>query len=145
MTTSRRSLLVLGLCLAGAACGGGGTSRLVTVRSATGSGPVEFEVRNQTDVPINNLYLAKTSVVDKAAPEDLIPGASKDPEIWGPDLLTSALEIGGKEIVQVPEPGLYDLRCIDRDGRYQHVAGLKLGAGGRFILELHDGSWRVAH
>jgi hypothetical protein len=43
----------------------------------------------------------------------------------------------------VSEPGRWDVRVVDRDQRYQHIAGLKVGAGGRYILELGDGGWRV--
>src|SRR5688572_31582444 len=56
--TLRRSVLfalVVGLI----ACGGPST-RLVTVRSGTGSGSVDFQVKNLTDVGINTFHLAKT-------------------------------------------------------------------------------------
>lgn len=140
MRCARRSFVALFGTLLIAGCGGG-NSRLVTVRSAAGEGPVEFEVQNQTDVPINNLYLVKTSTLSAAEPEQLDSGSSSS--IWGADLLNSALEVGGREKIPVSEPGTWDLRAVDRDNRYQHVAGLKLGPGGRYILELHEGSWRV--
>jgi hypothetical protein len=35
------------------------------------------------------------------------------------------------------------VRAVDRNRRYQHITGLRLGAGGRYILELNDGGWRV--
>lgn len=129
------------MALAGAC--GGPSSRLVTVRSAAGEGAVEFEVQNETDVPINNLYIAKTSAVRQAPPEQMQPDSTQGQELWGPDLLAGALERGGRQRLIVPEPGSWDIKALDRDGRYQHVSGLKLGAGGRYILELHDGSWRV--
>ena len=51
---------------------GGAPSRLVTVKTGTGEGAVQFEVKNLTDVPINNLYLARTEnlpqQIDYASP-----------------------------------------------------------------------------
>src|SRR5437588_105343 len=65
-------------------------------------------------------------------------------ELWGPDLLShSALGAGDKMKVDVAEAGLWDVRALDRDNRYQHVTGLRLAAGGRYILELNNGGWRV--
>lgn len=128
--------LVLSAGLAGCA---GAPSRLVTVKGGTGDGPVQLEVKNLTDVPINNLYLARTEQVGPELDNDS-PEAQK---IWGPDLLTGAIPTGERVPVAVPGPGRWDARALDRDGRYQHVAGLKLAAGGRYILELNEGGWRV--
>jgi hypothetical protein len=143
----RRSWLGLGLLAplglawavgVGTGCGGAPT-RLVTVKSGTGDGQVELEVKNLTDAPINNFYLAKTDSVP-----ELIDNTSPESEkIWGVDLLTGAIAHGSRVPVAVPGPGRWDARALDRDGRYQHVAGLKLEAGGRYILELNEGGWRV--
>lgn len=133
----------LALMAGGVAAGcGGGTSRLITVKRATGSGPVDFEVRNQSDVAVNNLYMAKTEAVDRALPK-LEPGSPAEAELWGKDQLTAALVSGGRRRVEVAEPGRWDVRAVDRDGRYQHVSGLRIEAGGKYILELVDGGWRV--
>jgi len=128
--------LVLSVALAGC---GGAPSRLVTVKSGTGDGPVQLEVKNLTDVPINNLYLAKSEQVGA----EVDNGSPESEKIWGPDLLTSAIPTGERVPVAVAGPGRWDARALDRDGRYQHIAGLKLAAGGRYILELNEGGWRV--
>lgn len=122
----------------GSGCGGAPT-RLVTVKTGTGEGAVQLEVKNLTDVPINNLYLAKT---DQVGPE-LDPDSPQGQAVWGPDLLSGAIAMGSRVPVNVAGPGRWDARALDRDGRYQHVAGLKLEAGGRYILELNENGWRV--
>jgi hypothetical protein len=128
--------LALGAC-------GGPNSRLLTVRSPAGSGAIDFAVKNATDVPINALYMAKTERVN-AAGQNLDFDSPQGQDLWGPDLLShAALGTGQKLKLEVSEPGLWDARALDRDGRYQHIAGLHLGAGGRYILELNDGGWRV--
>ena len=44
----------------------GPNSRLVTVRTSSGSGAVDFSVKNTSDAPINSLYIAKTERVNAA-------------------------------------------------------------------------------
>jgi len=124
------------------ACGGP-TSRLVTVRSESGSGAVDFAVKNGTGVPINALYMAKTEQVN-AAGQELDDDSPRGQALWGPDLLQHAAIGRGERVkLEISEPGTWDARVLDRDGRYQHITGLHLGAGGRYILELNDGGWRV--
>ncbi len=127
--------LVLG---AGAGCGGSPT-RLVTVKSGTGEGAIQLEVKNLTDVPINSLFLAKSEEVSAQLDADSPEGQ----RVWGGDLLNAAIPTGKRVPVSVAGPGRWDCRAVDRDGRYQHVAALKLEAGGRYILELQEGGWRV--
>ena len=122
----------------GSGCGGAPT-RLVTVKTGTGEGAVQLEVKNLSDVPINSLYLAKTEQVGPQLDPDSPAGQS----VWGPDLLSGAIATGSRLPVNVPGAGRWDARALDRDGRYQHVAGLKLEAGGRYILELNESGWRV--
>jgi hypothetical protein len=123
------------------ACGGP-NSRLVTVRTSSGSGAVDFTVKNATDAPINALYIAKTERVD-AAGQNLDDDSPQGVALWGPDLLThSAIGVGQRVQLDVP-PGTWDVRALDRGRRYQHITGLRLGAGGRYILELNDGGWRT--
>jgi hypothetical protein len=126
---------VLGL---GSGCGGA-PSRLVTVKSGSGEGAIQLEVKNLTDVAINNFYLAKTESI----PEMLDNGSPDSQALWGADLLSGAIAQGSRVPVSVAGPGRWDARATDRDGRYQHIAGLKLQAGGRYILELNEGGWRV--
>ncbi|MFO7177093.1 MAG: hypothetical protein DIU78_000200 [Pseudomonadota bacterium] len=123
-----------------AACGGP-SSRLITVRSPTGSGPVTFEVKNNTDVPINELYMADSAAVEAAKRVD--PNSPEGHAIWGADRLTAAIPTGVRVEISVDRPGRYDVRALDRDRREQHVARLNLQAGGRYILELNEGGWRV--
>lgn len=132
--------LGVGLALGGASVGcGGAPTRLVTVKPGGGDGPVQFEVKNLTDVPINSLYLAPTEKV----PQQLDNESTEAQNMWGADLLTAAIPKGERVPVPVPSAGRWDCRAVDRDGRYQHVAGLKLGGGGRYILELNESGWRV--
>jgi hypothetical protein len=130
--------LAAALLAGGAGCGGAPT-RLVTVKTGTGQGAIEFEVKNLTSVPINNLYLAKSETVPQMLDDDSPDGQ----RIWGGDLLAGAIGMGQRVPILVAGPGRWDVRAVDRDGRYQHVGGLKLEAGGRYILELNDGGWRV--
>lgn len=122
----------------GAGCGGAPT-RLVTVKAGTGEGAILLEVKNLTEAPINNLYLAKSDQVTG----QLDPDSPQGQEVWGPDLLTGAISSGTRVPVPVAGPGRWDVRVLDRDRRYQHVAALKLEAGGRYILELNEGGWRA--
>ncbi|HEY0464184.1 MAG TPA: hypothetical protein VGC79_08250 [Polyangiaceae bacterium] len=122
------------------ACGGA-NSRLVTVRSSSGSGAVDFTVKNESDAPINSLYIAKTEQVD-AAGQNLDDNSPQGVALWGADLLTHS-GIGPGHSIQLDVPaGTWDIRALDRHSRYQHITGLRLGAGGRYILELNDGGWR---
>jgi hypothetical protein len=130
--------LGLGLALGGTGCGGAPT-RLVTVKAGAGDGPVQFEVKNLTDVPINSLYLVPTEKV----PQQFDSESTEAAYLWGPDVLTAAIPKGERVPVPVPGAGRWDCKAVDRDGRYQHIAGLKLAAGGRYILELNDSGWRV--
>ncbi len=122
----------------GSGCGGAPT-RLVTVKSGTGEGAIQLEVKNLTDVPINNLFLAKSESVSP----QLDPDSPEGQSVWGGDLLNGSIAPGTRVPVAVAGPGRWDCRVLDRDGRYQHVAALKLEAGGRYILELNEGGWRV--
>jgi hypothetical protein len=132
------------LVLSQAGCGSGASSTLKTVTAGTGSGPIRFEVENKTDVPINNLYMAKTEAVSAALAKKVEPGSGAEQDLWGDDHLTrGALEVGGRMPVEVKEAGRWDVRALDRDGRYQHVTSLKIEAGGRYILELGEGGWRM--
>ena len=118
---------------------GGAPTRLVTVKTGTGDGPIQLEVKNLTDVPINSLFLAKSEEVSAQLEADSPDGQ----RVWGGDLLNAAIPTGKRVPVSVAGPGRWDCRAVDRDGRYQHIAALKLEAGGRYILELQEGSWRV--
>jgi len=121
---------------------GGANSRLVTVRTSSGSGAVDFTVKNLSEDPINALYIAKTEKVE-AAGQNLEFDSPQGEALWGADLLThSGIGVGHSIQVDVP-PGTWDVRALDRHRRYQHVTGLRLGAGGRYILELNDGGWRT--
>ena len=118
---------------------GGAPTRLVTVKAGAGEGPIELEVKNLTDTAINNFYLVPSDRI----PEQLDNQAPDSLSIWGPDLLSGAIAQGSRVPVSVAGPGRWDAKATDRDGRYQHVSGLKFAAGGRYILELNEGGWRV--
>jgi len=135
----RRLLLVGAVAVA---CGGTAT-RLVTVKVGTGQGPIDFSVKNLTDVPINTFYLAKTERVEATGKNRVEPDTPEGQALWGPDLTGEAIPVGKTEPITVPAPGRWDARAVDRDGREQLITGLHLAAGGKYILELYEGNWRV--
>ncbi len=130
--------LSVAVLVTGASGCGGAATRLVTVKAGGSAGPIQLEVKNLTDAAINNFYLAPTDRV----PEQIDHDSPEGQEVWGVDLLAGAIAKGTRVPVAVPGPGRWDARAVDRDGRYQHVAGLKLQAGGRYILELNESGWR---
>ena len=145
MHKRRRFLIGVGsLCIACiAGCSSSATSTLVTVQNAKGEGPVDFSLENASDATINSAFIAATEAVKDAGHESNQPGSTAEAQVWGTDLLTHALIAGERIPLPIPKPGRWDLRVVDRDGRYQHIAGLKLGAGGRYVLRIGAGSWRV--
>ena len=133
-----------GLALFSAVACGAPQSTLHQLGAPSGSGPIDFQVENRTSAVINNLYVAKTSVVRAAPRKAFETGSTEQLQLWGDDqLVGSALGAGGKVRVVIAEPGRYDFRIVDRDAREQHVAGLQIKAGGRYVLELNDGGWRT--
>lgn len=139
----RRTALIALVAL-GAACAGGQPSRLHTLGKPSGSGEISFAVENRTSAIINNLYWAPSAKVKSAGQEAFRDGSPEQAALWGEDRLPqSGLEPGGKLSLPIPGPGRYDVRVLDRDGRWQHVAGLSLKAGGRYVLELEEGGWRA--
>jgi hypothetical protein len=136
-TVGLGAALLLGGC-------GGASSTLNTVQQPTGSGAIDFRVQNDTAVGVNNVYLAKSEAVAKANAAKVEPDSPEEHALWGLDRLGgAALEVGGRQQVTVDEPGRWDVRAVDREGRFQHISGLKLGAGGKYILILRDSGWRT--
>ena len=142
MLPRRATLIGLLLLLLAVACGGTST-RLVTVRPPTGSGAIDFTVKNLSSAAINTFYLAKTERVTATGKERIDPNTPEGDALWGPDLSGRAIGTGQTQAIKVSEPGNWDARAVDRDGREQLITRLHLGAGGRYILELYDGGWRV--
>lgn len=123
---------------------GGPSSRLVTVRAGNGSGPVTLDVRNLGDAAVNSMFLASTEAVEAADPDRLDPTSPAGEALWGPDLIVgSAIASGESRRIPVSRAARWNARAVDRDGRQQHVAGLRLEAGGRYVLELTDSGWRM--
>jgi hypothetical protein len=100
-------------------------------------------VKNLTDVPINTFYLAKTERVEANGKHQVESNTPESEALWGPDLTGGAIPVGKSEPITVPSPGRWDARAVDRDGREQLITGLHLDAGGKYILELYEGNWRV--
>jgi len=146
MATRRSALRFLALsalsAISLASCGGPST-RLVTVQAGKGEGKIEFAVKNLSDSPINTLFMAKTERIDAAGGNALDPNSPDGDKAWGPDLLDRAIATGKSERVPVAEPGLWEARAVDRDGREQRITRLKLQAGGSYVLELYESGWRV--
>lgn len=143
MRGMQRRSVFLALALLGLGCGGGAPSRLHTLGTPKGTGEVDFQVENRTSAIVNNLYVAESERIRGASREALQAGTPEQAALWGEDRLKSGLESGGKVRVSIPRPGQYDVRAVDRDGREQHVANLRLAAGGRYVLELEEGGWRA--
>ena len=138
-----RHVTLIGLLLLFFVACGGPSTRLVTVRPPTGNGAIDFTVKNLSSAGINTFHLAKTEKVNATGREHVSPTTPEGEALWGPDLLGSAIGKGQSQPVKVPEDGNWDARAVDRDGREQLITHLHLGAGGRYILELYDGGWRV--
>src|SRR3954465_7222329 len=94
-------------------------------------------------VPINPLYLAKTERVEANGKHQVDANTPEGEALWGPDLTGGAIGVGKTEPITVASPGRWDARAVDRDGREQLITGLHLDAGGKYILELYEGNWRV--
>jgi len=140
MPTRRSALFFLVLFLL--ACGGSMT-RLVIVKAGKGEGKVDFAVKNLTDVPLNTFFLAKTERINAAGGNALDPNSPEGDAAWGPDLLGQAVGVGKTERIPVSEPGLWEARAVDHDGREQRITRLNLSAGGTYVLELYESGWRV--
>jgi hypothetical protein len=138
----RKLLQLVALSLLG--CASGPPSRLHTLGKPSDKPEIRFEIENRSSVIVNSLYIATSDQVRVAGRKALESGTAEQAALWGDDLLTkSGLEKGGRVRVPISVPGRYDVRAVDRDGREQHIAGLRLSAGGRYRLELEDGSWRT--
>lgn len=122
--------------------GCGPSTRLVTVKNG-GPGEIDFQVKNLTDVSINYFYLAPTERIDAAGGPKLDHESPAGAEAWGADLTGHGIGVGKTERIPVPSGGSWDARAVDRDGRFQFITGLKLKAGGKYILELYEGGWRA--
>lgn len=139
---SRRSLLLL--FSAGLPLGCSESARLIKLRSpGTPDQRVRLEVLNNTSVVIVGLYMARTEDVENAKRGHTRWGSESEAETWGNDLLSADLLPDRRAEVPISSPGRWDVRPVDEDGRYQHVAGLKLRPGGRYLLEINDGNWRA--
>jgi hypothetical protein len=110
----------------------------VTVRAGSGSGPILFEVKNGTSVAINSVFMAKHDQVKAALRHDSMGSETEGEHVWGGDLIHAAIPTGTRVEVPVAEPGSWDVKATDADGRWQHIAAVKLQAGGRYILELYN-------
>jgi hypothetical protein len=143
MPTRRSALLFLAVSAVSLGACGGPSTRLVTVQAGKGSGKIEFSVKNLSDSALNTFHMAKSERIDAAGGSALDPDTPEGDAAWGPDLLGRAVPAGTSERIPVPEPGLWEARAVDRDGREQRVTRLKLQAGGTYILELYEGGWRV--
>lgn len=138
---TRRSLL-LGCSAVSLSCGE--DARLIKLRSPERSDSgVRLEVLNNTSVMIVGVYMARTEDIQHAKRGFTRWGSEAEAEAWGNDLLSADLPSGARAEVPVTAPGRWDVRPVDEDGRYQHVAGLNLRPGGRYRLEINDGNWRA--
>ena len=139
--STRRSWLLLGPLVA---FGCAEEARLIKLRSpGSPDRRVRLEVLNNTDVVIVGVYMARTEDVRHAKQGHTRWGSESEAETWGNDLLNADLETGERAEIPVTAAGRWDIRPVDEEGRYQHVAGLKLQPGGRYVLEINDGNWRA--
>ena len=122
------------------ACGGPET-KLITLRPPGSQAELTLIVRNRSDAVIDGFYLAKTEKVRTAVGHTEL-GSVVEAETWGNDLLSAALQIDDEQQIRVRAAGNWDARPVDEAGRFQHIAGLRLKPGARYVLELHDDGWR---
>jgi hypothetical protein len=145
---SRRLLAALALSLAVAplvtACGGGTVATLRALGKPSGEGPARMTVKNESGVGVQQLYVARTDVIDEARARGVEPGSAEDEALWGDDHLdrTTLLEGSTSEPI-VLQAGRYDVLAIDPDRREQLVKGLRLKPGGKYTLLLGD-AWALA-
>jgi hypothetical protein len=129
-------LAALGLLLSLVVACGGSVSVLHAKGKPTGSGPAFVTVLNSSGKTIDKLFVAKTEEVDKAKAAHVDPGSADDLALWGEDELDKyGLEEGKATDVKLAE-GRYDVLVLDKGGREQLVKGLKLKAGGKYVLEI---------
>jgi hypothetical protein len=122
------------------ACGGAGT-RLTTLGVPSGNGAAEVTVANDSDTPVNNLYVTPSDRVRAQGGQPLAAGE----ELWGADQLRNgALPVGASFPIVVTRPGSYDVKIVGQSGYVQHIGGVKLTAGGKYRLTLGDADWRPA-
>jgi hypothetical protein len=118
---------------------GGATSTLRAQGPATGSGPAHLVLRNGADVALFELHVAKTQAVSTATAAGAAPGSEADIDLWGEDYLgRSRVQPGASFTIGDLPADRYDVLAVDPDGREQLVKGLKLKAGGKYVLELGD-------
>lgn len=121
----------------------GATSTLRHVGTPTGKGPVDLKVQNLSDTPVNSLHVVETERLQEAKRKGYRFDSPEMMQLWSEDLLdNTALKVGETADVPGVSAGRWDVRVVDPDGRDQHIAGVKLKAGGKYVLELHEGSWR---
>jgi hypothetical protein len=126
------------------ACGGGAISVLHAKGKPSGDGPARVDVLNSSGTGIHRLYVAKTETVNKARAAGIQPGSAEDSALWGDD------QLGNQGLVEkhtltitLPEGERYDVLVTDKDNREQLVKGLRVKAGGKYVLEIGD-AWAQA-
>jgi hypothetical protein len=128
---------VLALAVSSLAACGGSLSVLHAKGKATGSGPAFVTVLNSSGTMIDKLFVAKTEDVDKAKAARVDPGSADDVALWGDDELDKYGLNEGKAYNSLKlAEGRYDVLVVDNGGREQLVKGLRLKAGGRYVLEI---------
>lgn len=135
-----RRWLVLMLAAFFLACGGTQT-RLKTVSTGKGDS-VELSIFNASGTSINNLYVTESAKVSEAKGRKLAPGSPAEMALWGEDILRAAIQEGEEFEVPQMSAGRYDVLVVDKNGREQHVTGVKLKGGGTYRLELGTSGWQ---
>jgi hypothetical protein len=121
---------VLGAC-------GGSISVLHARGRPSGDGPGTVEVKNSSGVTVQRLFIAKTEDVNRARAGGVQPDSAEDQELFGDDRLDNAGLIDGHSFPGVTLPaGRYDFLVVDPDQREQLIKGLKISAGGKYVLEV---------
>ncbi len=143
MTLFSRCAGLLAPALFALACGGATLSVLHAKGRPQGDGPAHIDVKNSSGVAIDQLYIAKTEDVARAKASGVSPGSAEDVALWGadhlgngglsPNAIFPGLELG---------EGRYDVLAVDPDKREELVKGIRVHAGGRYVLEIGD-SWAL--
>ncbi|HEX4474113.1 MAG TPA: hypothetical protein VH142_03480 [Polyangiaceae bacterium] len=143
MTPFSRCATLLTAVLFALACGGATLSVLHAKGRPRGDGPAHIDVKNSSGVSIDQLYIAKSEDVAQARARGVSPGSDADVALWGADHLGNG-GLSANAIFPALEldEGRYDVLAVDPDKREELVKGIRVHAGGRYVLEIGD-TWAL--
>lgn len=143
MTLFSRCAALVAAALLALACGGATLSVLHAKGRPKGDGAAHLDVKNSSGVSIQQLYIAKTEDVARAKAAGVSPGSAEDVALWGADHLGNGAISAGATLPGLElDEGRYDFLAVDPDKREELVKGIRVHAGGRYVLEIGD-AWAL--